>query len=512
MLGARRRTRRRGVGAAVLPAALAALLAAGPGGAEELILGMRTTLDHSDQIVGDESGFGFRFRPESELRDPDGRLQWSLRYNPSYELFPEFSGANGWNHNVRAELEWDVTKRTRLTLTDRFRSLNSERLFNEQVLTEGGETTTVTEGTTRRFTTNSLQAELRHVLTPTDTLTLSLDSDLRDQDEDPGEAGGSTRDTTSTSITSQYRHMLSARTTIGLGLSAARNEFDQGLGDESETDFYNLFASWQHRFDESFQVSVAAGPALIDSGAQDRQLRPVVARAFPLTNEGEHVDATTCPLNDAGQSFLPPGGGCESVGDLGFLAPGFTVAQPLGDLPSRSESRVSVFANMSLSKYWDDWRLSLGYRRRQSQSGQFGSSTISDVVTAGLRWTPTPRWSLRVTGQWNRQTQATDQALPVLAVGRVGDFFGPDNDLGSGGEDLPTDAAVVTGLTSTTFESDAENIVMAGRFGSRYRLTRRLSVFTNAFYSQQESDFAGEDREIYRFAVGFAYEFDPMRF
>lgn len=505
---------RRGWAAGLLPALLLVALVAGRAGAQEVRLGVQALADHSDRLLGNESGFGLRLRPDVELRDPRGALDWSLRYTPSYEYFPEFPNASGFNHDLRATATWQITRRTTLSATERFRSLNSARLFNEQVVTEGGETINVAGGTSERLTNNFLSAELRHRLSRADTLTLSLRSRFFDRADVGDGRGTGTQNSMNTNVTAQYQRVLSRRSSMGLGLSAARNDVEQDLGEDDATNFFNLFASWRYRFSESLTLSLGGGPALIDSDSSERSLSPAVVEAFPRTGVGEHVDATTCPVNDLGERYLPPNGDCGSVGDLGFLAPGVTVARPEpgATVPSGTDTRVSFFANASVIKRWEDWRGSLRFRRRESSSGQFGASTIADVLTGSLSWSPGPRWSFNLIGQWNRSTQATDRAASVLSVGEVGTFFGTDNDLGAGGQDLPPEAAFVTGVSTATIESDAESVVITGRFSARYKLTRRIGLFGNAFYAQRQGDFVEEEDDDLRLTLGISYDFDPMRF
>lgn len=488
----------RPVGALLVLAALAASVGAG---AEEVRLGVRSTAEYSNHVVGDESGLALLFQPETEVLDREGRLQWSLSYDPSYELFPEFSGANGWNHDVRGRLTWDLSRRTRLTLSERFRSLNSERLFNQQEIATGGETVSTAEGAAERFTDNRLHVELAHSLSRRDSVALSLRSQIRDRGIDDDQTAGGTSDTVGTTLSARYNRRLSPRTSIGGGLSATRSEVDQGLDSDDETDFFNLFGSVQHRFDETLEVAVSGGPTLIDSADSERSLRPIVTEAFPVL-DGEHVDATSCPFTEGGLPFLSFR--CDTTG-VDRLVSAQTVASPIGELSSGSDSTVSFFANASITKSWDDWSASLRYRRSESTSGQFGSSTIADVVGAVVAWNPTPRWSLRLRGQWSQRSQGTERDRPVLVVSPAG----AGNRFG-----LPPESAVVTGISTTRSESDLESRLLSARLGIRYELTRRIDLLGNAFFSQQSGDLqaADDQDDRLRFSIGIRYRLDPLRF
>jgi hypothetical protein len=78
------------------------------------------------------------------------------------------------------------------------------------------------------------------------------------------------------------------------------------------TDFYNLFGSWNHRFNDTFDLSVAAGPTWVKADdsegvvtvARDRRLYPL----FSIDGETRLVKASSCPTED-GDLILPD---CES--------------------------------------------------------------------------------------------------------------------------------------------------------------------------------------------------------
>ncbi len=67
-----------------------------------------------------------------------------------------------------------------------------------------------------------------------------------------------------------------------------------------------------------------------------------------------------------------------------------------GPVPSGSDSSLTYFANLSLSKRWEQWSGTISYRRQQSDSSGLGSSTVADIVSGVLEWRPSPRWQLQL--------------------------------------------------------------------------------------------------------------------
>jgi hypothetical protein len=243
-----------------------------------------------------------------------------------------------------------------------------------------------------------------------------------------------------------------------------------------------------------------------------------------VVTEGQQrlVRATSCPTED-GTLILT--GDCDVIDEdlpVNLFQPGILeLWNPTGDLelvgsvPSGSNQTLTYFANMTLSKRWEQWSGTISYRRQQSDSSGLGSSTVADVVTGVLDWTPSPRWHSTLRVALTRQSQATQPVGTFVAVEGAdlstnlapGVFFG-------GLGPAFTDVAESVALRAIEFSQDIDILTLWLNLNVRYRLTKRTSLFGNIIYWNQssggDSDF-GREYDRYRVNIGVNYRFDPIR-
>ncbi len=483
--------------------------------AQELTLGVRAESAYDSNVYATETDevddVSFRIEPDALLEDHEGEFKWKLRYRPSYEYFIDSVEARGWTHLAEGTLSWQANPRTRVELSDRFGRFRSVNRFNELVATGVGDG--VPDATAFAFrdnpnTRNTADARLIYNLGPTRMLELTLGHDLTDYDREE------TSDRQTLSVAGRYTQTVSLRNQLGGGVSYRRASYDaSSVRDSQSTDFYTVFGSWVHRFDETLELSVAAGPTWVKSDDQDN----IVAFApdsplYPLLSidgESRLVRATSCS-RDRGDLIL--------TADCDVIDRNLTPAQAsavrlfstdlelVGRLPSGSNSSLTYFANMSLSKRWEQWSGTIAYRRENSSSSGYGSSTVADIVSGVLEWRPSPRWSSGLRVALTRQSLATEGVQTTIAVmpTDLSAFLGPGF----------TDVAESFALRAV--EVDQNNDILTLWFGLdvRYRLTERTTLYSTAYYIDQkpggDSDF-GLDYDRFRIGFGVEYRFDPIR-
>jgi hypothetical protein len=461
----------------------------------------------------DEDDFSFRIAPDALLEDDDGELQWRLRYRPDYEQFVEISEESGWTHRADGELSWQINPTTRLELSDRFGLFRSVSRFNEVVSQgEGGDVADVTETRFRDEETirNTVDASLTHRLTPTQMLIFSVGHNLNDYDREERS------DSDTLSVTGHYTHSVSRRNTLGGGLSFRRSSFDgTSVRGSQSTDYYNVFGSWSHQFDETLSLSVAAGPVWVKSDDEDNlvvriedQLRYPL---FRIGGENRLVKASSCPTEDG---VLVLTAECDVIDanltteEVRGLQLNRTDLELAGSVPSGSNDSLTYFANVILSKRWEQWSGELSYRRQESGSSGLGSSTIADIVTGVLDWKPSPRWHSSLRIGLTRESSATEGVQSVVAVMPSAITFPP---LVSGR--TFSDVAESFALKAVEVDQDIDFLTLSLHLAVRYRLTKRTTLFGNALYRKQESDGdSGVGRDFDRFRAGFgvSYTFDPI--
>lgn len=484
--------------------------------AEELTMGVRGLSAYDSNVfateVDQEDDVSFRIEPDALLEDQEGKLQWGLRYRPSYEQFVDFDEKSGWTHLANGDLSWQVDSKTRVELFDRLGRFRSVGRFNELVTT--GEADLVGDVTEFGFrseenTRNTAGASLTHSLTSTQMLTFDLGHNLLDYDREER----ADRDTVS--ATGRYAQVVSRRDEVGGGVSYQHSSIDgSSLRRGQATDFYNLFGTWRHQFDDTLELSLALGPTWVDGDERDDPVTVATDQfLFPMfATEGGNrlVRATSCPTED---------GALILTGECDVIDQDLTPTQENdvreertdvafeGPVPSGSNTSVTYFANMTLSKRWEQWSGSISYRRQQSDSSDLGSSTVADVLGGVLEWRPSPRWASGLRLSLVRQAQATQGVQSVLAVRSVdlSERFG----LGPAFADVAESVA----LRAVEVDQDIDIWTVWASLDVRYRVTERTTIFGNAIYWKEWSGAGasfGRDYDRFRFHLGVEYRFDPI--
>jgi hypothetical protein len=498
---------------------MAAALLMGTAGsqAEVLRLGVESEAIWTDNVFGsfenevdDTSG---RVAPWGDVSDREGRVTWGLRYKPAYEYYIDQRGLRGWDHDVSGNIAFKFTERTQLRISDRFARYRSLSRFNEQA--DFGDEVNVV-GFRQRFKRNRINASLTHRLTERDDLGLDVSYNLfRFSNQNNAD-----RDSMRTAF--RYTRRVSARATAGSSLSWTRQQFERPGFDERSTDFYNLSGFFSYRFDQTLQFDITAGPAFIESESQTSALNDVnpnlpgtqvSAANFPLFRQENGsfrmVDADTCPTNNNGERVLA----LECAPVPPDISQGFVdtfnqfntaVVDVDGNLTTPSDSRLTYFAAIGLTKVWKEWKGSLTYTRSFSDSTS--AAAVSDIVLGRVIWNPARRWRAELSGSWERQEQATDSSVLTTIVANGTPISSPF---------LPPVAAQTQSVRVQKIDSDAAIDYYRLFFRLSYQLNPRSSLYMLMNWREESLDVdAGNRPDASRFIVGFGvnYNFDPIPF
>ena len=233
--------------------------------------------------------------------------------------------------------------------------------------------------------------------------------------------------------TASSAYQLTPHHELGGGFSFSRQSFDETFNrPASDTDYYNLFGSWQWLFDETTVLNLQLGPALIHSNqdtpppsiprsASDRRSRrSALALGFPNDDDAILVgNFDSCPIvNGTPLLFDNAGTTCGQM--LVTAPPDRDVTDPatnpkdLTYLPGTepqaiSDTRITYFATASLSKRWTPTLVSsLAYSRQDdTASGIDGGATL-DAVILSTSWRISERWDASVRADWTQRQSATD--------------------------------------------------------------------------------------------------------
>jgi len=514
-------------------AALALLGLAVPAAAVDLNLSTRGEVSYESNVFGSAQNEVddevLRFRPRAELIDRDGDLTWRFFYQPSYRYFRDTSSVRGWDHDLSGNFEWRISPTWTLEASDRFARVDSLSRFIDQSGPDFGDAVLDSsaldfEAMSRRTKRNRFDGTLTWQMAADKTWILGVDHNVNRGDNQL------------LRTTLQYIQQVSARNALGGGFSFSQNDVGSRTdAPDRQSRFYNLFGTWRHVFDPTLEFSVSAGPTLVDGDEPQSLPDDIVALQIPVRREmGQPflVDASTCPVVD-GVPVLSPD--CELLreGSLpsgqvrsGQLSPAEANALEQGlVLLSRETSQLSsggaelnFFANASVTKRWETWLAELAYRRQESTSSGFGSSTIADIVSLRVSWTPSQRWDFDLFGAWTRRDQATDTIQTFVRVEEVGvvlpcnQFFlgfcvAPNRPL------LLEGAARNAGFRALQVTRNIETVTYAMRLRARYKLRKNVYLIGRFTWTRQEvKDDLLERGNVDRFVTSFGveYRFDPI--
>ena len=489
-----------------LAVCLAAFVSAGApmAHAGDLVFEPEVSVEFDDNVFSSSSeefeDVIYRARPRVRVEDEDGSFQYTFSYQPSFEAFARADGISNWEHSVRWTGEWRLSPRTNLTFDNRFDRLTNAGRFNETSTEADGQPAVDEVFGRRRFKRNAASLLLEHELRPNHFV--SLDAEHYYQDFGSGSLG------TVEAVTGgvRYSYTISATDRLGLGVSYTNQEFeDFGFQEDSETDFYYIFGTWDHQFDPTLSMSLSAGPSFVNTDSP---------RNFPTTFENQPLnpvlsDGTGFRLVDLGSCDIENGtpilSGCAPTGptlsDLQVATIPRVTLPFQGQQSDPDDTDVTFFANGSLTKRWGLWTTTLGYRRQASSSSQFGTSTVSDTVRLSALWVPSPRWRVNLVGLYFHREQSSDAEILVTALGPSG--------LGA-----PFDgSAEAVGVIAIETDSGIDLDQWQAHAVVDYRWNRRLTLFARFFYLEEEENGdirADRDIEKFRAFFGVRYTFDRI--
>jgi hypothetical protein len=489
-------------------------------GAEQLEYGVSSNASWNEgDFVGENSVSG-RISPFVRLSDPEGEATWSLRYQPSYEYYLEESERSGFDHDVAGAFSWRFAERWTFSLQENYVVNQSVIRFNEAA-PPGGEVAVGFQD--QEVRSNRTSAVLSHALTPRDNLALTLNYNTFQYPD------GGQRDRSSPSTALSYNHVLSERTSAGLRFSWIQQAQSGDVAEDDETFFYNLSGTLEHSFSRTFRIEASAGPTLVDSSpptefeplqfaisSQTIDLGGVIVGPFTFDADQCELDGVPRRARNFNTDCVFSGAQDITQDELETLAK-LTAKVPTIDEDGRpldssdaSGTDLTYFASLALVKDWEYWTGSLNYQRSNSDSAQFGSSSVADSFWARLTWRPDQLWTLNLSAGLSLYEQASDQVVPIA--------FQLENVAAPAGVTSVTQLAQVQSLILSNSDDARDYQTQSVSFTATRRLGRRASAFASVYWSSQEQDLASLDGgttrrgDTLRLSVGLYWNFDPIRF
>lgn len=529
---------------------------AGVATAVDLDLSLTTTAGYDNNIFrtdkDTDDDASFRFGPTARVRDTTSKLSYNVSYNPVYEKFASWTEADEWSHFANGALDYQLSDRTRLSLSENFRfaqSLNRGPLV-AQTDASGNDIQFVPNTEVRREDVylNTASASVFHNFTAHTVGEFTVSHNFFDSERN------NTSKNNSVSGFANVMHALTARDQVGLGGGATWQRFDDVRGQpQTDTFIFRLTGSWIHNFGQDTELSLQGGPAVIytdqesgRTGSEDLYPFELVANGKTIAQAydalGLNVPADVQDLNGTSLSkdtligdnsvLIPEDTSClmgmvsnQTVFDRANCSFNVVVDRDIAAFQAtadaisgagtvdlnfvsgnggESDTRVTAFGEVSISHHWfSELSSRASYTRSDSGATSLGSSTVSDHAMVETVWNPTRRWDLKVRGDWLQRKSASDISNTHLVIAAT-DFGFPNQ--------VITSTALVTGTTNDSV--DTEYWRVTGR--AAYRTSRRSTVTLRAHYQHQDTD-RGSSRSNSSFEnvlviLGFRYDLDPFHF
>ncbi len=499
--GPRRLVRRR---LAVLLMALAATGIASGAAGQELRLGVDTQYVYNSNFfssaVDPDAANSFQIGPSVDLRAEVGRFQYEVGFDGAYQAYVDQESVNAWESRLRARATYDLSARTSIRVTERFRDISNLR-FSRQDIQLGD---TALDPNQDRYLRNDFELELLHDLTSLLQLRLRGAHHWVDFQENVDR-----NDSQAFDVAGELRFRVAPRHFLGAGTSYTNQDFEGAfsrLGSTGES--VNSFLTWVWNVTDQITFTASGGPSWIRSDEEETEVvRQTVFVGGEQGGQLFRADFDSCDVATGLPASIPPSpiaSNCDfntgtpiRAADLGGLA-----TFPL-DVGSRvgTDSTLTFFGGASLSARLDVWNLEASYSRRQSTTSGDGLASSLDRIALELEYAPaSSRWSAFLAGSWDRRETLTDATVVDFLVVEAAD----------GSARRAADGAFSI-VESSRARRDAFTLIG----GWRFRFDEQVAGTIDGRYRRTEQSDRLGDRpgvDTFFFVVTLEYDFDPIAF
>jgi hypothetical protein len=464
--------------------------------------------------------------PKVTIRERNRELRYDFQYTPIYETFFETDGIDGWDHIQSGRFDWDITPRDTLGFTQEF--AETRRIRQESAEAFESSSPIVQETDRQRIRRAGVGLYYVHFFTP--RWSARVDANFSDIDfnspfdVDTRAYGGS--------LSGQY--IWSEQLTLGVyGSGRYRQSLGVGRQPSSNSGIGNIAASVSADLAilgnslQGWELFVQAGPSIVRTEADDitgatvpeytfaTDGQSLLARAIDVVGPGPEEPLDAC--NFQGQDLLLA---CPFLAFDPNFPPDFSnpsglvsLGPPLGS-DGKSDTDISYFAEVNLTKSWELTKLYLTYSRSESASSGVATSSILDVLSARVTYAPSPAWWFSFIASWTQReyVQAVEQS--VVAVKPNGLLRqDPNVQPPVPGTFYFAQADSLTTVV-TTNSSSSEETSWSTAFSVKRQLSRQITLVSYFRYAEtdNQTEISSSTIESVFGYVGLRYEFDTVIF
>lgn len=441
---------------------------------EQTVSGQSNLFRSADDEQADGS---YQVRPRLRFQRAKGEIQYEVEYSPTYDVFFQTSGIDGFDQFGRTELSYSPTPiGTFFTHSELayYRSIRSSTVEGPTGIPE------VVPDVSGRVFRAIADVGYQHAFSATTVGEASFAIQSYEY--------STPSNTDSVGFGGEVNLLHELGPTIELGglLLASHRRFED-LESQPASNNTILHGGPIVRLlpIPAFSVEVQFGPAWVltdrDAGeaASVSQFRTIssggVTQAAVFDGCGQFAGQ---PLLSLCPFFAPAGGLASQTVTVDYVAGG----RP----PSTEDDGLNAFGSVLLRKDESWGYASLGYLRAEDASSGNGATTVRDSVTATASFGGDTRWNLRLRANWN-QRETVDRIDRTDVVAGPSAFPAPP----PGG---------------SLFFAEAESLVVVGRsrqkttqywFDATLRrpITHAISIQLEGRYLQQDRSGGGPDED-----------------
>jgi len=464
--------------------------------AEELILGVEGNYTYNSNFFSgannEQDAHSFQFGPTIDLSDPDGRFQYQIQFDGAYQAYTNQSGVDAWQNRLFARASYDLTDRTRIRITDRFRDISNLRFSRQDIAVAD----TALDPTQDRYIRNDVEVELIHDLTELLEVRLRGEHHLIDFDQNLDR-----NDSFAWEAAGEVRYRAAENHFLGAGASYTIQDFDQALSRIGSTgEYIQGYATWTWIITDAITFTANGGPSFIRS--DEDTISNVQQTEFvggQLNGQTVRAQFGSCGTPPSSRQCRIAGGANVSP-DLGDLLT-FGVDQSGGVVGQ--DDALTFFGGASLTANLANWNLQIAYQRRQSTTTGDGLASALDRVSGEIEYAPPKyRSSVFLAGSWDRRETLTDSTVVDFQLVAAAPTADAQRDIG---------ALATTSVESNSTRRDNYTVIA----GYRYRLDDNLAVTLDGRYRRTEITGANANRpgnDTFFAVITFDYQLDPIAF
>ncbi len=464
-----------------------------------------------DETVDD--GF-FEFAPRLIVRERREELNYEFVYSPVYQSFFKTSNIAGWDQGAKGKLEWRMTPIDSIGVTGHF---SDNRRVRQNFIDSIVEPEPIVDQNDRERV-RRIRTGIFYSRDFTPRLGARVDLSFEDVDFNTKFEV----DTRAYSGLLSGSYQFSSQTSFGLSaVGRYRENLGSGLQTSSTSTVGSVAASISHQFLKGLEISIQAGPSIIQTEEDDRggfRTSLYNFRANRTFDTARAIERGAPVNNNCAVDGLDRFDRCDFVAFLGprpFDSDQVVSLAAPANGKGLSESNTSFFALARIRKEWRNVTLTFTYTRSESANSGVASSSIVDSVVAHVAFRPGGYWSLWLRGEWDQRDVVADVRRTVILAGE-GPAFVTDTSAPGAPSAGSFSFATADSLTTVIVRdaNDSASTQWRLTFDVNRKLTSRITLIGQLDYLKRNRRQSGNTSRVESILgyIGLRYTFDPIIF